>query len=63
MFLLTTCLIELEYEFMQSQAKDVAAYIEEAPPDRREALLKLRQLCLDTLEGYTGRNGLHSAVL
>jgi uncharacterized protein YdhG (YjbR/CyaY superfamily) len=37
---------------MQSKAKDVAAYIDEAPPDRREALAKLRQLCLETLEDY-----------
>jgi uncharacterized protein YdhG (YjbR/CyaY superfamily) len=37
---------------MQSKAKDVASYIDEAPPERREALAKLRQLCLETLGGY-----------
>ena len=40
---------------MQSQAKDVQAYIEEAPADRREALLKLRELCLKVLKGYEER--------
>jgi uncharacterized protein YdhG (YjbR/CyaY superfamily) len=37
---------------MQSKARDVASYIDEAPSDRREALMKLRQLCLETLDGY-----------
>ena len=37
---------------MQSNAKDVASYVEEAAPDRRAALMKLRELCLETLTGY-----------
>jgi uncharacterized protein YdhG (YjbR/CyaY superfamily) len=31
---------------MQSKAKDVASYLEKVPAERREALLKLRELCL-----------------
>ena len=37
---------------MQSTAQDVTTYIEEAPPERQEALHKIRGLCLTTLEGY-----------
>jgi uncharacterized protein YdhG (YjbR/CyaY superfamily) len=37
---------------MQSKAADVNAYLEEVPEERREALTRLRQLCLETLEGY-----------
>lgn len=37
---------------MQSKAKDVETYIEQAPPDRREALAKLRRLCLRVLKGF-----------
>ena len=37
---------------MQSKAPDVTAYLQEAPAERREALTRLRQLCLETLEGY-----------
>ena len=40
---------------MQSKAADVAAYIEEAPPDRQTALARLRTLCLETLSGYEER--------
>ncbi len=40
---------------MQSNAKDVAAYIAEAPAERRAALTKLRELCLSTLKGYEER--------
>jgi uncharacterized protein YdhG (YjbR/CyaY superfamily) len=38
---------------MQSQAKAVTTYIEEAPTERREALLKLRELCQTHLTGFT----------
>lgn len=34
---------------MQSKAKDVTAYIEEAPAERREALNRLRDLCREIL--------------
>ena len=37
---------------MQSQAANVAEYLEEVSPDRIEALSRLRQLCLETLVGY-----------
>lgn len=37
---------------MQSNAQDVAAYIEEAPTDRKDALTKLRRLCRRVLEGF-----------
>ena len=37
---------------MQSNARDVATYIDEAPADRREALRRLRRLCLEILEGF-----------
>ncbi len=38
---------------MQSQAEDVTTYLIEVPPTRLEALQKLRELCLKTLDGYT----------
>ena len=37
---------------MQSTASTVDEYLETVPPQRLEALTRLRQLCLDTLEGY-----------
>jgi uncharacterized protein YdhG (YjbR/CyaY superfamily) len=37
---------------MQSKAATVTAYLEEVPEERRAALARLRQLCLDTLVGY-----------
>ena len=37
---------------MQSSAKDVSQYIEEAPAERQEVLLKLRHLCLELLTGF-----------
>lgn len=37
---------------MKSNAKDVSTYIDEAPADRREALSKLRSLCLEVLTGF-----------
>lgn len=37
---------------MQSQAKDVTTYLEEVPAERREALAKLRELCLKHLTGF-----------
>lgn len=37
---------------MQSTATTVDEYLETAPPQRLEALTRLRQLCLGTLEGY-----------
>jgi uncharacterized protein YdhG (YjbR/CyaY superfamily) len=37
---------------MQSTAKDVTTYLEEVPEERKEALHKIRQLFLATLEGY-----------
>ena len=38
---------------MQSDAKDVTTCIEEAPAERRDALLKLRELCQKYLTGFT----------
>jgi uncharacterized protein YdhG (YjbR/CyaY superfamily) len=38
---------------MQSQAKDVTTYIEEAPAERQAALRKLRALCQTHLTGFT----------
>lgn len=38
---------------MQSEAKTVAAYVREAPFDRRQAVARLRDLCVRTLKGYT----------
>ena len=40
---------------MQSKAKDVKSYIAEAPAERREALTKLRELCVKTLKGFDER--------
>ena len=37
---------------MQSTATTVDEYMETVPPQRLEALTRLRQLCLSTLEGY-----------
>ena len=37
---------------MQSKAQDVAAYLEEIPQERREALTRLRELCRTLLVGY-----------
>lgn len=37
---------------MQSQASTVTAYLKEVPPERRDTLARLRQLCLEVLEGY-----------
>jgi uncharacterized protein YdhG (YjbR/CyaY superfamily) len=37
---------------MQSTAKDVTTYIQEAPADRQEALTSLRELCRATLTGF-----------
>ena len=38
---------------MQSNAKDETTYIEEAPAESRDALLKLRELCQKYLTGFT----------
>jgi uncharacterized protein YdhG (YjbR/CyaY superfamily) len=37
---------------MQSTAATVDEYLETVPPERLAALARLRQLCLDTLQGY-----------
>lgn len=37
---------------MQSKAKDVTTYIEEAPVERQEVLRRLRELCLAELTGF-----------
>lgn len=37
---------------MQSKATNVAAYLEEAPAERRPVLKKLRSLCRKVLAGY-----------
>jgi uncharacterized protein YdhG (YjbR/CyaY superfamily) len=37
---------------MQSTAKDVTAYLEEVPAERKVALEQLRKLCLVTLKGF-----------
>ena len=37
---------------MQSQAKDVTTYIEEAPAERQTVLRKLRELCRTHLTGF-----------
>ena len=37
---------------MQSKAKDVTTYLQEAPADRQAHLTKLRELCLEVLTGY-----------
>src|SRR5215831_18851333 len=40
---------------MQSNAKDVDTYIEEAPAERRPALTRLRNLCRQELKGFEER--------
>jgi len=40
---------------MQSSAKDVDTYIEEAPAERRPALTQLRDLCRQELKGFEER--------
>jgi hypothetical protein len=37
---------------MQSGAKTVTEYLQEVPEARREALTRLRALCLESLPGY-----------
>ena len=37
---------------MQSNAKDVTAYLKEVPADRRATLERLRKLCLKHLKGF-----------
>ena len=37
---------------MQSQAKDVTAYLEEAPIERKAVLVELRKHCLSTLKDF-----------
>ncbi len=37
---------------MQSTAKDVTAYLEEVPVERKTALEELRRLCLANLKGF-----------
>ena len=37
---------------MQSNAPTVKAYLEEVPEERRPALIRLRQLCLQVLDGF-----------
>ncbi len=37
---------------MQSDAPDVATYLEEAPADRRECLTAIRNVCREVLDGY-----------
>jgi uncharacterized protein YdhG (YjbR/CyaY superfamily) len=37
---------------MQSTSKDVSSYLQQVPKERLEALKKLRELCLETLESY-----------
>jgi uncharacterized protein YdhG (YjbR/CyaY superfamily) len=37
---------------VQSNAKDMTTYIQEAPPERQEALRRLRELCLAELTGF-----------
>jgi uncharacterized protein YdhG (YjbR/CyaY superfamily) len=37
---------------MQSTAIDVTTYIQEAPPERQAALIRLRDLCRATLTGF-----------
>ena len=37
---------------MQSQAKDVTAYLEEVPAERRSVLVQLRKQCLASLKGF-----------
>jgi uncharacterized protein YdhG (YjbR/CyaY superfamily) len=37
---------------MQSEAKTVDEYLNEVPEDRKEALVTLRKLCVEILQGY-----------
>lgn len=37
---------------MQSKAKTVNAYLEEVPPERKEALTQLRDMCSAALKGF-----------
>lgn len=37
---------------MQSKAETIEAYLEEIPPERREALTRLHHLCTTVLTGY-----------
>ena len=37
---------------MQSKAKDMTTYLEEAPDQRQEALMRLRDLCRTLLTGF-----------
>ena len=37
---------------MQSTAKDVTAYLEEVPAERKAALVELRRQCLAALKGF-----------
>lgn len=37
---------------MQSTAKDVTAYLEEVPAERKAALVELRRQCLTVLKGF-----------
>ena len=37
---------------MQSEAKTVDEYLNEAPPERKEALTRLRDLCRSALKGF-----------
>lgn len=37
---------------MQSTAKDLTAYLDEVPAERRAALAKLRDLCCTSLKGF-----------
>jgi uncharacterized protein YdhG (YjbR/CyaY superfamily) len=37
---------------MQSQAETVNTYLDEVPAERKEALTKLRELCLAALKGF-----------
>jgi uncharacterized protein YdhG (YjbR/CyaY superfamily) len=37
---------------MQSTARDVTAYLEEVPAERKAALVQMRKLCLAALKGF-----------
>jgi uncharacterized protein YdhG (YjbR/CyaY superfamily) len=45
-------ILELKEAAMQSLAKDVTTYLEEAPPERKAALEELRRLCRSILKGF-----------
>lgn len=38
---------------VQSAAADVSAYLDEVPPQRQDALRRLREMCLEELTGFT----------